>query len=92
MGLYLKDSHEIVDKILAAVESQDVQRLRESSHSLKSRSATLGAMRVAEICRDLETAARTQQMDQAPKLASDLKGAFAGVCDVFQTELHKRAA
>jgi HPt (histidine-containing phosphotransfer) domain-containing protein len=49
-------------------------------------------MRVAEICKELETAARAQQMDRAPELASDLKDAFSAACGVFQTEIHKRAA
>lgn len=92
MGLYLKDSQEVVDTIHAAVDAHNLPQLRASAHSLKSRSAALGAIRVADICKELETAARTQQMGQAPDLASALKEAFAAVCDVLQAERQKRAA
>jgi HPt (histidine-containing phosphotransfer) domain-containing protein len=48
IGLYLKDSQGLVDKILAATAGKDFASLRDTAHSLKSRSATLGAWQVAD--------------------------------------------
>ena len=92
LALYLKDSQEVVDKILAAVQAQDCNGLREAAHSLKSRSATLGAWQVAELCKELELRSRSQNLTGATELATTLQQAFSATCRVFQTERQKRAA
>jgi len=94
IGLYLKDSQELVDKILAAAEKPDFASLRDASHSLKSRSATLGAWRVAELCKELETGARTETIasTEAERLSSQLQQAFTMTCDIFELERQRRAA
>lgn len=90
--LDLKDCQELHDKIQTAVDCHDAHQFRESSHSLNSRSTTLGAMKVAETRKELETRTRTHHMmNEAPKPASDLQEVFAA-CDVLQAELLKRAA
>jgi CheY-like chemotaxis protein len=92
LALYLKDSQELVDKIVAAVQTQDCTGLREAAHSLKSRSATLGARQVAELCARLESDGRSRNLTGAADLAIALQQAFSATCRVFQTEQHKRAA
>ena len=54
MGLHLKDSHELVYKIQEVVTERNTRLMQESAHSLKSRSATLGAHRLAEACEQLD--------------------------------------
>lgn len=92
LALYLKDSQELVDKILAAVQTRDCHSLRDAAHSLKSRSATLGARQVAELCQHLELSGRSQNLTGTIDLAEKLQQAFAATCRIFQTERHKRAA
>lgn len=92
IDLYLKDSEQLVDKIVTAVESGDLPSLKDAAHSLKSRSATLGAWQVAEICGQLERGARTQTMDNAGTLAATLPQVFSTTCKIFHAELLKRAA
>jgi PAS domain S-box-containing protein len=94
IGLYLKDSQELVDKILAAAEGRDFTSLRDASHSLKSRSATLGAWRVAELCKELETGARAQSLAEpdADRLGKQLQQTFTATCDIFELERQRRAA
>ena len=92
MGLYLKDSQEVVDKIVAAVQAGNSSALRDAAHSLKSRSATLGAWRVAELCKQLEAGGRSQDLTGTAELAAALQRAFAATCTIFQEELGKRAA
>ena len=94
IGLYLKDSQGLVDKILAAAQAKDFAALRDAAHSLKSRSATLGAWQVADLCKELETGARehTLASTEAEQLAGHLQQTFTATTTIFQSELQRRAA
>ena len=94
IGLYLKDSQELVDKILAATQGMDFASLRDTAHSLKSRSATLGAWHVADLCKQLETGVREQTLvwTEAERLARQLQQTFTATCTIFEVERQRRAA
>ncbi|MEK7762659.1 MAG: Hpt domain-containing protein, partial [Nitrospirota bacterium] len=94
IGLYLKDSQGLVDKILAATQGKDFASLRDTAHSLKSRSATLGAWHVADLCKQLETGAREQTLawTEAERLGRQLQQTFTATCDIFESERQRRAA
>ncbi|TKB81323.1 MAG: response regulator [Nitrospira sp.] len=94
IGLYLKDSQGLVDKVLAAAAGKDFATLRDSAHSLKSRSATLGAWHVADLCKQLETGAREQTLAwiDAERLGRQLQQTFTATCDIFEIERQRRAA
>ncbi len=94
IGLYLKDSQGLVDKILAATQAKDFVALRDAAHSLKSRSATLGAWQVADLCKQLETGAREHTLDwtEAERLSEYLRQIFTVTTEIFQSELQRRAA
>lgn len=94
IGLYLKDSQALVDKILAATAEKDFAPLRDTAHSLKSRSATLGAWQVAELCKQLETGAREQTLawPEAERTAKQLQQTFTATCTIFENERQRRAA
>jgi PAS domain S-box-containing protein len=94
IGLYLKDSQGLVDKILTAAQAKDFAALRDAAHSLKSRSATLGAWQVADLCKELETGARARTLasTEAERLAGLLQKSFTVTTAIFQSELQRRAA
>lgn len=92
LGLYLKDSYELVDKIQAAVTDRNARLLQEAAHSLKSRSATLGAHQLAQLCQQLELAGRTQSFKQTEQRVDQLTKVFAETCALFRQELKGRAA
>lgn len=92
LGLYLKDSQEMVDKIEEAVTQRNASLLRESAHSLKSRSAMLGALQLAELCKHLEQAGRDGDFRQTGDLLHRLKSTFADTSAMFEQERSKRAA
>ena len=94
IGLYLKDSQGLVDKILAATAGKDFASLGDTAHSLKSRSATLGAWQVADLCKQLETGAREQTLawTEAERLGRQLQQTFTATCDIFERERQRRAA
>jgi CheY-like chemotaxis protein/HPt (histidine-containing phosphotransfer) domain-containing protein len=92
LSLYLGDSQQLVDKLGKAVLEGEAKLVHEAAHSLKSRSAALGAVSLAELCKQLEKLGRTGDLVDAPRLFEQLKSEFAAACRVFSEELHKRAA
>lgn len=55
---YLKDAPKLVQAIAEAVAQGDAIALRQASHTLKSSSATLGAITLSRFCKELEEISR----------------------------------
>ena len=51
---YLADTPQKIAQIQRAIKTQDIQGLKEVSHTLKSSSAQLGAITFSELCKELE--------------------------------------
>ena len=60
---YVADSAELIDAIEAAVADSNADALVRPAHTLKSSSATLGAMTLSATARALELAARSGTLD-----------------------------
>jgi HPt (histidine-containing phosphotransfer) domain-containing protein len=60
---YLADSAELIEAIEAALANADADALVKPAHTLKSSSATLGAMSLSATARALEMAARSGTLD-----------------------------
>ena len=56
--LYLRDTPRVLQTLQEAADCGDNPVLRRSAHHLKSSSASLGAMRLATLCRELESTAK----------------------------------
>jgi HPt (histidine-containing phosphotransfer) domain-containing protein len=54
---YLADSPPLLEEMERSTAAGDAASLRRAAHTLKSTSASLGAMRLSAICRDIEAAA-----------------------------------
>jgi HPt (histidine-containing phosphotransfer) domain-containing protein len=74
VGAYMAESPANMADLVAAVNAGDAAAAVRPSHTLKSSSAALGAMRLSEICRGIEMASRegsveglTSQVDEAQK-------------------------
>src|SRR4029078_6369127 len=61
---YLADTPVQLDAMSAAVEADDADALVKPAHTLKSSSATIGAMRLSAVARELEMAGRTGALEQ----------------------------
>lgn len=92
LGLYLKDSRELVDMLLAALANRDSKAILESAHGLKSCSTMMGARRLTSLCDQLEMLRQTQSLDEAATLIPAIKEEFTRVCDIFSAELARRTA
>jgi HPt (histidine-containing phosphotransfer) domain-containing protein len=65
VATYLAESPGYLDAITAAAERGDAAALVRPAHTLKSSSASIGAMRLAGVSKQLEFAAREGRIDQA---------------------------
>lgn len=58
INTYVQDSAARFDELRQAFVAGEVDKVRNSVHSLKGASANLGLVRLAELCRQVEEAAR----------------------------------
>jgi EAL domain-containing protein (putative c-di-GMP-specific phosphodiesterase class I)/DNA-binding NarL/FixJ family response regulator/HPt (histidine-containing phosphotransfer) domain-containing protein len=69
VSLFVEDARTRAVELAAAAASGDVLKTRAVSHSLAGSSATIGAARLAEICRMIESTARTGRIVPASSIA-----------------------
>jgi len=75
INAYLADGPAMVDAIEAAVAADDAAALVRPAHTLKSSSATVGALRLAATSRELEMAARSGSLaSTASAAAASVRG------------------
>jgi HPt (histidine-containing phosphotransfer) domain-containing protein len=73
---YLAEGQENVDSLSAAAAESDLTVFGRAAHTLKSTSATVGAMRLSELCRGLEEAARNGGAADLPGEADRVQAAW----------------
>ena len=92
LSLYLADSQQLVDKLRQGLVTGEARLVNEAAHSLKSRSAVLGAVSLSDLCKQMEAISRRGSLADAEPLLSPLEAAFTDACHVFRAELESRAA
>jgi HPt (histidine-containing phosphotransfer) domain-containing protein len=53
---YLDSTKELVDALVEAINAGDTVAAGKTAHKLKSASRTLGALKLGELCQEMETA------------------------------------
>ena len=64
---YVEEGQASLAVLLAAAAARDAAAIVRPAHTLKSTSASLGAMRLSGICRDIEAAGREARTDTLPE-------------------------
>jgi CheY-like chemotaxis protein len=88
--VYLQRSPKVLQDIHEAAESNDIEKLWQAVHSLKSSSAILGACRLASLCHELEVLGRENQVDDPVRIAQEIKAEFKVVADELERILSCR--
>jgi two-component system sensor histidine kinase/response regulator len=83
VDIFISDAAAHVRALQTALESGDARLLERSAHTLKSSSASLGAMQLSELCRALEQTGRTGTMDGAPELVRAAADACQRACQAL---------
>ncbi len=92
IDLYLQKLTEALGEIRAAADAGDAAGLRMSAHSLKGSSSFVGAVRVTQLCLQIETLAREGRVEEAregvlalPEVAAEARAALQHVKDSPQS-------
>lgn len=86
LDTFLADSDERLRHLVAARKSADAQALRLAAHSFKGSCSNMGALLLASLCKQLEEAARREQLDDVPELIEQIEREFAIVRILFRAE------
>ena len=87
---------ELLDTFLADSEirlaelqrTADTKALSEVAHSFKGSASNMGAVRLAELCRELESGAKDKSPEEIVKLVAEISVEFAEVRPVYENEKH----
>jgi len=77
--LFLTETPALIQGMETATIQGDAIRLEASAHTLKSSSASLGAIRLSEYCNNLERMGQSDQLTTASEVVSQLKREFERV-------------
>ena len=86
---FIQDTRGYVETIREAAASGDALALKRSAHTLKSSSASMGAMVMSEICRTLQEMGRVGTVTGSEILAKRLQGEFDRVRQALELEVSK---
>ena len=78
---YLEDGRAQIGALQAAVAANAIEDLVRPAHTLKSSSANVGALQLADACRDLEAAARAGAVDDPAVRVQAIVAGFADARD-----------
>jgi response regulator RpfG family c-di-GMP phosphodiesterase len=74
--VFLKDNTERMNLLTEAVKKTDTREVKFFAHSIKGASGIIGAAKISELAKQLETAARDEQTDKYVPLYEQIKVHF----------------
>lgn len=91
LSLFVADSRTLVTTLRQGMADGNTQVVNQAAHSLRSRSATLGAVSLSKLCRQFEELSRQGRLTEAESLLVPLADAFDHASRIFQEELERRS-
>ncbi|WGV23514.1 PAS domain-containing protein [Halotia branconii] len=88
---YLSETPKLIQKIITAVTEQDTQAIWKTAHNLKSSSASVGATKLAQLCKQLEIQGRSNNLQESREIYLQINQEFERVKTVLLAELEKEA-
>ncbi|MFJ2464748.1 Hpt domain-containing protein [Pseudomonas sp. NPDC087615] len=83
LDTFLADSRRRLDDLQVTI---DAKALSDVAHSFKGSASNMGAIRLAELCRELEAEAKDKSATQIAQLIADIIGEFEFVSAVYEKE------
>ncbi len=87
INAYLSSSEPLIAKLGDASDTNDLEELQNASHSLKSSSANVGAVRLYEMSKKLEIQCRNKTLENTSELVSAITSEFILVKDTLTKEI-----
>jgi HPt (histidine-containing phosphotransfer) domain-containing protein len=89
LDTFIADSEE---RLLVLRKAEDAAQLMNAAHSFKGSSSNMGAVRLAELCNELEQRAKHQRLAGIEKLVGEIDGEFAIVRPLYEAERQRSLA
>ena len=83
---YFEDSPDRLKAIAHALEARDTEALRKAAHGFRSSSANLGAVIIADYCKNLENLARAGEIPENPETLTELETEYEKAKIALQQE------
>ncbi len=87
INLYLNNSSDLIDRLREGINCKDSLVIGEATHRLISSSATLGAQKLAVLCRQLEIECQVRILDEAESMLFNIEKEYKRVCQTLATIL-----
>jgi PAS domain S-box-containing protein len=87
MGLFLEDTPNLLADLREAVAQVDGEGLQRAAHTLKSSSASLGAMTLSVLCQELEGMGRAGALEGAAEKVAGVEAEYERVKDVLEKQM-----
>jgi HPt (histidine-containing phosphotransfer) domain-containing protein len=85
--IYLNSAENLLDEIQMAFANQDASQFSLSAHSLKSTSASIGAVRLSQICKYLEQVGKTGNISVSSDMVYLLTNEYEQVIQAIQVSV-----
>jgi signal transduction histidine kinase/DNA-binding response OmpR family regulator len=85
VALFLRTTPDQIRELRQVIGRADAGAVRTTAHSLKSTSATLGATRLAALCKDLEDKARSGNLDGAAAACESIEAEYDRVARALES-------
>jgi PAS domain S-box-containing protein len=85
IAIFLEDTPPSLAKLQQAAASQDNRQMALTAHTLKSTSATLGAVRFSQLCRELESAGQAGQVEGVAEQITQLISEYEKVKTILES-------
>lgn len=89
LDTFLADSEE---RLHVLRKSDDALQLMHAAHSFKGSSSNMGAIRLAQLCNELEQRARHESREGMEQLIGEINGEFAFVRPLYEAERQRSQA
>ncbi|MGV8886525.1 MAG: Hpt domain-containing protein [Pseudomonas sp.] len=83
LDTFLADSEE---RLCILRNTEDAEQLMNAAHSFKGSSSNMGAIRLAELCNELEQRAKQESLAGIKELVGEIDGEFAIVRPLYEAE------
>jgi HPt (histidine-containing phosphotransfer) domain-containing protein len=83
IGIFLEDAPKLLVELQQEADKGDADGIRRAAHTLKSNSATFGAMKLSALCADLEKQGKAGTITNAKSMVIGIQQEFK----LAQTEL-----
>ncbi len=87
LNIYLKDAKKLAEQLIKAGESLDCAEADRHAHSLKSASRTVGAMKLGQLCQEIEFAGKENDQPTLERLMNGFQEIYDEAITQIQAKL-----